>query len=73
VRHPDARRFAQSGAAENDWHPAGKLSEVLGDHVWGDPQRAVRRRERIIAAAYIDQKRSVSDQLPSGGWLDPQR
>jgi hypothetical protein len=31
------------------------------------------RRERIVAAAYINQERSAGDQLPSGGWLDPQR
>jgi len=71
VRHPDARRFAQSGAAENDRHPARKLSEALGDHVRGDPQRAVRRCEGIVAAAYINQERSVGDQSLSDGWLDP--
>jgi hypothetical protein len=61
VRHPDACRFAQSGAAENDRHSARELSEVLGDHVRGDPQRAVRRCERIVAAAYINQERSGGD------------
>jgi hypothetical protein len=73
MRHTDARRFAQSGAAENDRHPARELSEAHGDHVRGDPQRAVRRCERIVSASYINQERSVGDQLPSGGWLDPQR
>src|SRR5438132_9940518 len=55
VRHTDARRFAQSGAAENDRHPARELSQALGDHVRSDPQRAIRRCERIVAAAYINQ------------------
>jgi len=73
VRHPDARRFAQSGAAENDRHSARELSEAPGDHLRGDPQRAVGRCERIVSAAYINQERSVGDQSPSGGWLDPQR
>jgi len=73
VRHTDARSFAESGAAENDRHPGRELSEALGDLVWCDPQRPVMRRERIVAAAYINQERSAGDQLPSGGWLDPQR
>jgi hypothetical protein len=73
VRHTDARRFAQSGAAENDRHPARKLSEALGDHVGGDSQRAARRCKDVVAAAYINQERSVGDQLLSDGWLDPQR
>jgi hypothetical protein len=73
VRHTDARSFAQSGAAENDRHRARELSDAHGDHVRGDPERAVRRRERIVSAAYINQERSVGDQLPSDGWLDSQR
>ena len=73
VRHTDARRFAQSGAAEDDRHPAPKLPEALGDHVRGDPQRAVRRREVIVSAPYINEERSVGEQLPSGSGLDPQR
>ena len=73
VRHTDARRFAESGAAENDRHPARELCEALGHHVGRDPQRAVRRCERIVAAAYIDQERSPAISLPSRGWLDPQR
>jgi hypothetical protein len=61
VRHPDARRFAQSGAAENDRHSTRELSEAHGDHVRGDPQRAVGRCERVIAAAYVNQERPVGD------------
>ena len=37
VRHTDARRFAQSGAAENDRHATRELCEALGHHVGRDP------------------------------------
>src|SRR5439155_9269937 len=72
VRHTDARRFAQSGAGEDDRPVTRKLAEAFRNLVRWNPERTLDRLA-VVEAAHVDEDGSALDELPRPLRLDAQR
>ena len=62
VRHPDARRLAQSGAGEDDRRIARKRVDPARKLVGGDPHSALEVIRGVVVATDVEQRGTAGQE-----------
>jgi hypothetical protein len=70
VRHPDARRFVQSGAGEQDRPVARELVQQAGDLIWRDPASSLEGKLVVPVPPHVHEESALGDELPGFLGLD---